>query len=1174
MNSIISLFKVRWFLTLLGAIALALIAWLVGPFIAIADIRPLESEIARLLAVLVILVSWGVANIIILSRARQTDATLVDGMLPDTKRGADSTNSRADDDLTAMRDRLREAVRLLKQSGGSGRWDRRFLYQLPWYMMIGPPGTGKSTAIANSELVKRMAGKRGRPGTPDLGTHNCEWLFTDDAVLIDTAGRYTSQDSDAAADAKAWRGFLALLRKTRARQPINGVFVAFSAIDLAGANDAERARHARTIRDRLNELHTAFGIRFPVYLLLTKVDLLPGFTEFFDDLDRRQREQVWGVTFPLQAQDEAADLITPEFDLLMTALSDRVTTRLQQETDLGRRGAIFGFPAQVAQLREQLRLFLREAFDGDRYEAPPLLRGVYLTSGTQEGSPIDRLAGSIARGLGMEQSVAPPRPGTGRSYFLTGLLRDVVFPEAGLVSFNPGVERWRRGVVIGLYALAGLALAGSTSVWMVSYLENQAMLATRMAEVERIGADLRAIPADAALSQSFGTILPPLARLRILAQTTAEEPSLWQTFGLSQGEVVAEQAQSAYHRALNALLVPVMAYRLEWLIRSQPESNELYGALKAYLMLTGQQPGALDRDFLRQWHIADWAAIYPAPNDAAIRDALANHLDVLLAGPVTPIGPDMALVEQSRRLLANFPLAARAYAQLRQSPEAWRLAEWRLVDAAGPLADRVFVRPSGKLLSNGVPGFYTRAGFREVFLNGLSGAAGDVAKDSWVINGQPTADLRDGKLERDILQLYLNDYIAQWNGVLGDIALAPMLSLDDAMRVTAALSGPGSPLKNLLTAISAETTLTGDDGGVPPGLKAAATVAAGNLPIPAAASGLRALDLPSAGQPGKPVDDHFKGLHDFVNNKTSVAGGNLDDVLRVIGDLYLQLSRLKGGALTRDVMGTQGATPAEQLAAAAARAPGSVGQLLEQVGRSGSSATMSNARSDLGRLWNASVRRHCEQATGRRYPFNRRSDADTPLRDFAELFKPNGALHTFFTANLQHLVDTGPQRWRWQRINGNDLGISPAVLDSFQQAAEIREAMFANPVAPSVRFDLLTSTLPPSVAHVTLEIDGQVVRLEPGLVRPATLQWPGIGAGGATVTITPATGAPEVITHTGPWALFRLVDQSRPMSAGSPESIRITVGALYPVSFVLRANTTNSPFTLPALSAFQCPGDF
>jgi type VI secretion system protein ImpL len=94
-------------------------------------------------------------------------------------------------------------------------------------------GRRQDHALLNSGLQFLLGdGKTGASVTGVGGTRNCDWWFTRDAVLIDTAGRYSTQDSDAAVDAGAWDAFLALLKKTRPRQPINGVMLTVNAFDL------------------------------------------------------------------------------------------------------------------------------------------------------------------------------------------------------------------------------------------------------------------------------------------------------------------------------------------------------------------------------------------------------------------------------------------------------------------------------------------------------------------------------------------------------------------------------------------------------------------------------------------------------------------------------------------------------------------------------------------------------------------------------------------------------------------------------------------------------------------------------------------------------------------------------------------------------------------------------
>src|SRR4030095_1077270 len=105
-------------------------------------------------------------------------------------------------------------------------------------------------------------------------------------------------------------------------------------------------------------------MRLPVYLMVTKCDLVAGFTEYFDDQPQQGRAQIWGVTFPYDAPPSgaAAPTFPAEFDALIARLNERLLPRLEEERDVRRRAKVFGFPQQMAALREPLSAFITDVF--------------------------------------------------------------------------------------------------------------------------------------------------------------------------------------------------------------------------------------------------------------------------------------------------------------------------------------------------------------------------------------------------------------------------------------------------------------------------------------------------------------------------------------------------------------------------------------------------------------------------------------------------------------------------------------------------------------------------------------------------------------------------------------------------------------------------------------------
>src|SRR6185503_9019767 len=243
-------FLKRTFVILLGLLLITLFIWYAGPYFAFAGFAPRESEFARLVAIGVVIGIWLLWRLMKRLRAYRASDRLLTAVITQPQPQVEKARTPAE--VVKLRERFEEAVSALKEQRRSGH----SLYDLPWYVIIGAPGSGKTTALLNSGLkfpLEQRVGKGALRGVG--GTRNCDWWFTDEAIFLDTAGRYTTQDSDAASDAVGWSEFLALLRKYRARRPINGVILTINAQDLMVQGAGAREAHVEGARNRLSELH-------------------------------------------------------------------------------------------------------------------------------------------------------------------------------------------------------------------------------------------------------------------------------------------------------------------------------------------------------------------------------------------------------------------------------------------------------------------------------------------------------------------------------------------------------------------------------------------------------------------------------------------------------------------------------------------------------------------------------------------------------------------------------------------------------------------------------------------------------------------------------------------------------------------------------------------------------
>jgi type VI secretion system protein ImpL len=1128
------------------ALALSTLFWTFGPLVLG---EAFESPAMRIALSIVPLLFAGIVLGVLGWRKRKREAALVEAATAEdpataAKRAAEG---RIAEDEAKLKEKLTAALNKLKDAK-AGK-----LYDLPWYVIIGPPGTGKTTALENSGLEFPLTDGGRLQGVG--GTRDCDWWLTDQAVLLDTAGRYTTQDSDAVADKGAWERFLGLLKKSRPKMPLNGIIVAFSVDMIARLDPAARDGHARTVRSRIKELEKGLGQRLPIYLMITKSDLMPGFMEFFDDLDKAGREQVWGVTFPAAMPAEGAPALFPaEMKALLARLEERLLERLQTERGPQQRALLAGLPAQYAALEPALQAFLTAAFGGSRLDPAPFLRGVYFTSGTQEGSPLDRLAGAMSRSFGLD----PRRPAAvmgqkGRAYFITRLLKDVIFREARLASGDQAAAKRRMIVQAAAWSVALLAvLGGGLWGWNASNAE-----AERAARIE---AQLRTAEAahgplrfERVEDPDLAPVIGYLEAARPLPEAARGEVGL----GLSQEDRLVQESQLAYRRVLSRVLLPRLIARLEGQIRSGLQRPDfLYEATRVYLMLGRQGP--LDRSLVSEWFRLDWEQLYPGAVNQPGRDALMQHLTALLATDFPAYPVDGALVDAARRVISRVPLAERVLVRWRAM--AGDARPWRPSDALGAAGQRYFARASGRPLTEGVPGAFTVEGLHRVLLPGLPRAVLEASSEAWVLGPEVGAGGDPRRLEADVLALYARDYIRQWDALLNDLVLPPFGSLNEAAEALNLLGAPNSPMRDVIRAIARQVSVgTPPDAPAAPDAAAAAaqSAAGGAAARLAAAVGARASSVEPV---ARVVEEHYRPLRE-------AAGDPMETILRAVSDLYVQVARLANAPPGTVLPPSQGLDPGQRLLAEAARQPVPLGPWLSSLGQSTQRARAGGARAAISAAGQQQLAPLC-RGLETRFPFRRTANApDMPIDDFVRLFSPGGVLDRFFAEQIRPYADVTQNPWRPVAADGLEPPVNQDDLIQFQRAAVIRTAFFPSGspgIGLGLRWTLAPRGLPVGATGATMEVEGQRIQIPPdGGNRPVEIVWPARSP--VSLAVEPG-GSP--LAYDGPWAGLKLAFLNRLAQTRQPDQFTLQAG---PLQFLLQAASSINPFGIAELRDFRCP---
>ncbi|KAA3499325.1 type VI secretion system membrane subunit TssM [Rhizobium rhizogenes] len=1140
----------RRFLSLLWVIALCVVIWFYGYLVALGDFKPLGTTQSRLIAIGIILAIWLVYIVVTIYRGRKQDKELVDSIEREAL-----ANRQAE--IGEIQTRLKEALALLRRVT-----KKRFgyIYDLPWYVIFGAPGSGKTTALTNSGLQFPLGDALGENAVKGIGgTRNCNWWFADEAILIDTAGRYTTQDDLDGSSKAGWEGFLGLLRRYRRSQPINGALVTLSIPDLLTRDPEEQRQELRSIRQRLSELDEYLHARVPVYIVLTKADLLHGFVEFFDSFNKTDRQQVWGTTFKLDESYAAKDLpqrLTEEFELLQQRVDAMLIERLQQEQNAEIRGRIFRFPAELARLKDRLHEALSELCASSPLIEAPLLRGVYLASGTQPET---------------DRPVSAPK--ARRSYFLSRLFQDVIFPEAALVTRDKRLSGRQLLVRRIAYAACTVAVAVVFTGWIFTYFANTQALAEADRKLGAYEQLVQGIPVRDVSDADFLRILPALDNLRGVNSGFARERVWNVSFGLDQEDKIAGRQRDAYQRALNALLLPRMIVQLQKQLKDEKDITRKFNSLKLYGMLGGM--GALDRDFLTTQTHQMFASLYPGDGRAAAREALDQHARALADGVLAPIELDARLIATARDTIRDQAIGTRAYDILAGLPQAQELMEWTPATAFGPLGERAFERRSKAPMADGIEGLFTAQGYRSVVIPQVANAARIALSEGWVRGSDdPIRGATVEQVAQAALQIYFDRFEKKWTDTLTDLRVKPSQTLGDAVETTRTLANERNILAEAAKSIADATDLRPDVGANPATLASAAegdtTAAVLAATVNTADPYARLRDMlaaksgappaggeTSAGKGAASPSEQLLANFKVLNEQLARSATTSDEVARVF-DVDSQLTKANQDLLqqARDLP-----APLDVWVAGVAADVGSL--------------AVKSARGRIAELWAADSASLCSSIVTGRYPFDRSSSRDVAIADFTRLFGPTGVFQTFFKQRMEPFVDKTTNPWSWKGTFGA-AGIPSSAIAQFENADRISRAFFPNgSETPAVAINVKPVSLSNASTAVMLEIEGERVVYYHGPIQAKSITWPSREntASLSRIAFQPG-GWQQAKTENGDWSPFRLFDGANIESqSGDLLRVRFENGGQR-AEFDIQFGSVLNPFRLEAMSSFTCPQQF
>lgn len=808
------------------------------------------------------LIVWGVRR----WRAKRAGEALEQAMSDDAEKAVhEAVASGRKDEVEAVRQRMSEAVKLIKTSRLGETSGAAALYELPWYAVIGNPAAGKSSAVVKSGLKFPFADNTDAVIQGIGGTRQCDWYFSTEGILLDTAGRYSVHEEDRS----EWLGFLSLLKKHRAKAPLNGVIIAVSVAEL-GAHKPEFAIDlARKLRQRVQELTEKLEVFAPVYVVFTKADLIAGFVDFFEDRDRNERDKVWGATLPYDTSTRS-DVIAQfeqQFDLLYQGLKDASVARMSLHRGEQLPPGVLTFPLEFASLKAPLRTFLNTLFEENPYQFRPIFRGFYFTSAVQEGQSTSRASARVADQFGLNlQQGAEAAVYSQSGFFLKELFSKVIFADRDLVKqyTSRNKLRLRYAAFFGGLTLMGALLAA----WTWSYMGNRQLVAHVQADllkaqqVQHQRVDLQS------RLEALGILQD---RLEQMQRYKAEHP--WSIgLGLYQGRTIEARLKEEYFHGLHVLMlkpaaqaigayltdvnanatslrpvqrapnVGVMSVSYDadaqgetaaltpastladgatppsgspYAPASRSNVTEAYNALKAYLMLgdrsrleAGHMSDQLTR-FWRSW-LEDNRGNMPRERVIQQAERIMSFALVQMNDPAFPQQDlNLTLLDQTRenlrRVVKGLPARERVYGEIKA----------RAATRFAPVTVNRFITESDRQIVAGahaVSGAFTHEAWEQYVKEAIADAAHkELQTSDWVLKTAASDDLTlEGspeQIQKALTTLYKTEYVREWQKFMQGISVHDFGNFEQAVVRMNRLGDPAnSPVGLLLHTLYDQTS--------------------------------------------------------------------------------------------------------------------------------------------------------------------------------------------------------------------------------------------------------------------------------------------------------------------------------------------------------------------------------
>ncbi len=990
------------------------------------------------------------------------------------------------------------------------------LTNLPMVFVIGDAGSTKSSTILNSGLDPELLAGSVYQDTTVIPTRLANIWLARNMIFVEAGGKLL-------AEPQRWIRLLQRLRPSRLLSAMRGEQAPRAALVCldaetfvrAGAADA-LALASRNLQKRLSELSQEFGISFPVYVLVAKMNRLAFFEDFVRNLTAEETGQVLGATLPLRQNasgiyaEEESKRISAAFDGIFYSLADCRIAFMPRENDPQKVPGAYEFPREFRKLRNSLGQFLVDLCRPSQLRVSPFLRGFYF-SGVRpvivQDAPVASPRPSAAQRSAVEAA------GSATGFFQIGAIPAAPSPTTPAAGGARKIPQWlflnrlfanviqldkaalgASGSSIKASTLQRVLLATAAALFLVFAVGfTVSFLGNRTLENEVLEA-ARGIPT----SEAGGMNLPTqdgLQKLETLRQSLAkltdyEEQGapLGLRWFLYTGKDLYPAVRRLYYDRFNQLLfLQTQAKMLASLrmLSVPPSPTDDYAAtydtLKAYLITTSEFKRS--SKWLTPVLVNRWSAERPVNSLLPLTTKQFDFYseDLMRSNPFTEEN-DIAAVDRARLHLSKFSGIEQIY-QFMLSDASHRAQKINFNEQYPGSAEVV-------INNLDVPGAFTKAGWTAMQEN-LARADKFFSGERWVLGDYAAAKPDAAKMEEELRNRYVADYLTKWREFMNNSKVVRFGSLPDAAKKLNTLSGAQTPLMALFWVATQNT-------------------AVGSAKLTEAFDSVQKVVPPAATvQYVWPTNQEYMGSLAALQTAVSQVA---DAPPAAAPDPNRALPVRQSADNARNIVKKMGYTfkidPETHLETVTIK-------LLEAPIEYAAALTKGMGSGEV----NAKARQFCGAFAGisSKFPFNSTATTEVTIQELNAMFRPqSGRLWVFYAETLQSLLPKQGSQYVANPASG--IQLTPAFVAFFNNAARFSEAMYPGGAGEPVLRYSLTAQRSDQIKEMRVTIDGQKSKGNDS--KPHV--WTGSASHNVQIDAKLSGGSDfEFQNREGPWALFR-----------------------------------------------------